>query len=135
MTTPINFGGQPRAGAWLGRSEFADRLGPQYRVVVVGHRLLRAADLPQLGRDQLQRITVTTALRDDERDEAGAPAYRIEIFDQRLPFTRELLASFRLPSGDFARARQVVEALAAAIAANALDPSTADFEALARALP
>jgi len=121
----------PRPGIHLGASAFADRLGPQYRVVVVGHVLLAAADQPQLGADQYQRVTLTTTLREADRDAAGALRYRVEVFDQRLPFTWQVLASFRLPHADPERARRLLDALAAAIAAGALDPNTADFDRVA----
>ena len=134
MTQPLDFGrsarppaGTGRAGVVLGRTEYTDRLGSQYRVVVTSHHVLAAAELPQLGRDQLQRVTVTTALRDEDRDESGGLRYRIELFDQRLPFTWQMLASFRLRDADFERARDLVEALAAAVAADALDPNAAGF--------
>ncbi len=136
MSLPLGFNrGRPRAGTHLGSVVYADRLGPQYRVVVTGRAILSAAETPQLGADQPQRVTLTTVLRESDCDAAGHPRYRVDLFDQRLPFTGKLLGSFRLPDANFERARSVLDALAAAIVAGALDPNTADFAALERNPP
>lgn len=128
MSMPIGFG---RPGAIIGATRYRDAAGPQYRVVVTTPRVLTATDLPQLGRDQPQRVTLTTALREEDLDAAGTVRYRVEVFDQRLPFTRAVLASFRLGHADLERASALLDGLAAAIAAGALDPETAPLHELA----
>lgn len=132
MSSPIRFNpARGRPGAILGASTFADAAGPQYRVVVSTARVLSAEALPQLGEDQPQRVTLTTTLREADRDAEGRPRYRIDVFDQRLPFTWDLIASFRLGHADHDRARLLLDALAAALAAGALDADTAPFGELA----
>ena len=132
MTIPLD----PRRGAGrvLGGSQYADRDGLQYRVVAIGLRILSAADTPQIGRDQPQRVTLTTARRPEDAGLAGRAVYRVEVFDQRLPFTQSLLASFQLDHADIDRARALLDTLAAGIAGGAVDVETADLAGIAAML-